>query len=226
MNPYIIFMKRLFISLTLISSMLLAALAVYKIILYSESRSMQIFVCDKKVLITSEPGIFDYLLAWASWIMLAVFLIILVYGILSSLRRRTGLKSFIREFKYAIILSALLLLCGLLFTDNVRSAPWEFFINGKENTIESSHRDKSFTFTFSDIECCRASVETRGRHRFLEIHVTLRNYPRGITGGFTWHSDRGLLVFSHGAGSMPAPSEIADEINTKLSWYNISTNCR
>lgn len=219
-------MKRFGIYLFIISSMFIAALAVYKLILYSESRSIQIYVCDKKVLITSAPGIFDYILAWTSWLMFGIFIIILVYGILSSLRHRTGLKSFISESKYAIILSALLLPCGLVFTDNIRSIPWEFFINGKENTIEVSHRDKSFKFPFSDIECCSAAIESSGRHKFLKIFVTLKSYPQGVVDDFTWYPDKGLEVFSHGVSSMKDSSESVNEINTKLSWYNINSKCR
>lgn len=219
-------MKRQTLYFIILFSMTLTCLAVYSIVYYSERTSLLITVCDKKLLITSEPGTLDYILPWTTWLVFALFTLILLYEILSSIRSIVALKHFAVQFRYVLFLLPVLVLSGLIFTANITSYPWKFFINGKEDIVTVSHHKKSFSFPLSDIACCKASVESTGRHRFLKIYVSLKNYPQDLIPDFTWYPDKGLEVFSHGVSSITDPSENANEINTHLSWYNINTTCR
>lgn len=39
----------------------------------------------------------------------------------------------------------------------------------------------------------------------------MKSYPKAITGDFTWHADRGLALFSHGARSIEIYEKILSE---------------
>ncbi len=218
--------------LILPASVVTMVLIVYYTIKYDETRS---FVCHfipgHALTIISRPGVLSYVICVILLVLFLAALFLLIMEMRGNGKKKSrSPKAAKRKKSIRLVpfLLACLMIIGLLelfFIFAIRKSYEKVAIDLRSGKIEVKGLSRDYIFPLATVDCFYAAIVKSGRHNFLKIYVSAREYPPGITASYNWSSARGLDVLTHSVDMVQDRGGYADEINGYIRSLGIPVDC-